>query len=225
MAEAGVASQYASGTPTTLQPGPGYVYDPVQGKYVLSSQSAPSKNALYDQLTSAISGLGGASGGSGGGSAASFPKVSFGGSMGSVATTGAGSVPDITPSQNAAFARAKDTAGGLARSSVTSLNDEMAGRGALGSTMTNNGLADRIAAATNTLGNVDSAQLGDAYAAASHQQDLKNQNEQTAFQGAITQRGQDVSMANASAALAQQKQLALLSALKGLSADPTSGLY
>jgi hypothetical protein len=217
---------------------PGYTYDPIKMDYIPTSQSAPSKNALYDQVTGAIGGLTGGSSAAGGGGGSvpatgAPPSVQYGTAGGGASTgapapiraaaggAGTGGVPDISGSQDAAFARAKDKAGNLGRASVTSLNDEMAGRGALGSTMTNNGLSDRISAATNVMGDVNTAQMGDAFTAASHQQDLANTDQNIKYQGDITQRGQDISMTNASAALAQQKQMALLTALKGL--DPSGG--
>lgn len=97
-------------------------------------------------------------------------------------------MPDLSAAQNAAFARAKDREGQMAQGALTGLRSSLGGRGLLGSgaeqrgtaNIANRGLANlgevnREQAIQGASANVDAAKLG--------------------YQGAITQRGQDIGQA------------------------------
>jgi len=102
---------------------------------------------------------------------------------------GGPSGPSLEDAQAAAFARAKDTAGALARASLTALRESAASRGTLGAGFEGVSEAQNaIAPAMNTLGNLNASQLSDAYAAAQHRADMQQQ-------GQIAQRGQNLGMA------------------------------
>lgn len=117
------------------------------------------------------------------------PAISYGGA-------------DLTAKQEAAFARAKDRAGMLARSADTSVRENAAARGVLGAGFETEEVAKRaIAPSMNVLGDLNARQMAEAYQAASHGADV-------AYQGAIEQRGQDQS-----AKLSSMN--ALLSAMRG----------
>lgn len=103
--------------------------------------------------------------------------------------------------QNAEFAKAKAQAGSLGRSAVTSLRDELAGRGIMGSGTEMRGIADRLAAATNPLSDINVAHLGQDYTASQRERDRAEQHVQTGYQGAIAQRNQDMNQQQALNAL------------------------
>jgi hypothetical protein len=97
-------------------------------------------------------------------------------------------MPDLSAAQNAAFARAKDREGQLAQGALQGLRSQLGGRGLLGSgaegrgtaNIANRGLANlgevnREQAIQGANANVDAAKLG--------------------YQGAIQQRGQDITQA------------------------------
>lgn len=132
-------------------------------------------------------------GGSGSGAPAPIAPPSF--------TPDAAIDTAATNAQNAAFGQAKSRAGALGRSSIESLRAEMAQRGIVGGGTEGRGLTDRLAAATNPLSDLNTQALHENVGIAEHNQDLRQQSTNTGYQGAITQRGQDIS------ALANQQQL------------------
>lgn len=122
--------------------------------------------------------------------------------------------------QAAQFGQAKATAGSLGRASLEGLRSEMAGRGIGGSGIEARGLVDRLAAATNPLSDLNTAQLGENATTERHNVDAANAASATQYQGAIAQRGQDISVqeGNATRALQRQQENArrLADAMKGL---------
>lgn len=128
--------------------------------------------------------------------------------------------PNTGAADTAGFGAAKARAGSLGRSALDSLKSEMAGRGIMGSGVEGRGIVDRLAAATNPLSDINTQQLHENVGIAQHNQDLANQGAQTQYQGAIAQRGQDLSGIQSSNALAvqqqQQKQQMMIQALQGL---------
>jgi hypothetical protein len=97
----------------------------------------------------------------------------------------------------AAFGQAKAQAGSLARSSLQGLRGELSERGILGSGVEGRGIADRLAMATNPLSDANTAALRENVGITQHNQDLASNAANIGFQGAITQRGQDLEAQNA----------------------------
>lgn len=95
-----------------------------------------------------------------------------------------------TPALNAAdqeiFNRAKDQQGKIARSALTGLQSSLAGRGMLGGGRERQGTSDIVQQGAEALGNLTREQ-------AIQQAQQAQRNAETAFQGGITQRGQDIS--------------------------------
>lgn len=110
------------------------------------------------------------------------------GASGSTPHVSASAVPfDETGARNAAFARAKDTAGQTALSSLKALQDVVDTRGLDGSSIEAAGTGQVMAGAAGALGGFTREQLiQDLNRAAS----LSDRN----YQGDITQRGQDMQM-------------------------------
>lgn len=103
---------------------------------------------------------------------------------------GAIQTPDATASNAAAFARAKDQVGQTARGALTGLSGAMAGRGIVGSGVEGRGMVSAINQGQQTLGDVSREQ-------AITGSTLANQNAVTGYQGAITQRGQNLAATQA----------------------------
>ncbi len=138
------------------------------------------------------------------------------------------SMPDMSASNSAIFAQAKDKVGQLSRSSLDSLAGELGSQGMLGSGAQVQGTRDILSSGMGELGQVD--------------RDLATQNANTAldvaktnYGGALTQRGQDIQSQEANARLAleqraQQYSLLnmILGSLRGTSSaagvSPSSGL-
>lgn len=127
---------------------------------------------------------------------------------------------DASAAQSKAFALAKAQAGSEGQAAINGLAGQMAARGITGSGTQMRGIADRLAAATNPLAQTTAQQLQENVNMAQQNQQLAQQAAETAFQGGISQRGQDITAQTAQAQLAQQKQLAqqqmLQQALTGL---------
>ncbi len=87
--------------------------------------------------------------------------------------------------KDAAFARAKDSIGQTMRASMTSLRENLAGRGALGGGLEAAGTADVIGQGANTLSDVVTNQADYDVAG-------QNQSANQRYQGALTKRGQDL---------------------------------
>lgn len=141
-------------------------------------------------------GVGGASAaGTMGGSAGTGGPVSAGSGVGPM------QMPDMTQSNNAIFAAAKDKVGQTTRASLNSLNAELGAQGMLGGGAQSEATRDVINSGMGALGQTD--------------RDLASQNASTAldvaktnYGGSITQRGQDIQaqQANAQLALEQRQQ-------------------
>lgn len=154
----------------------GYEWDAAESRYVPIYNSAKTKNDLLSKSMAALFGGGEASS-----TAPTAPTVSYGG-------------PELTAAQDAAFARAKDRAGALARGAATSVHENAAARNTLGSGFEGEDVAKAaIAPSMDVLGNLNARQLAEAYNAATHGADQ-------AYAGAITQRGQDLQSRSASMA-------------------------
>lgn len=153
---------------------------------------------------------------------------------GATASSGAGPAREQAPqaqqmsldasnaAQNAAFGALKARAGSLGRSSVNSLQSDLAERGVLGGGTEARGLTDRLAAATNPLSDLNVAALHENVGIGQHNQDAVNNMSSSNYAGGIAQRGQDISLQQGQeqrALQAQQtKQQQLLQALNGLTA-------
>ncbi len=154
----------------------------------IAGQNQFDYNQAVDGLSSAgrtYGGGGGGGGGSGSGSASGqkIPSANF-----SITPVGRETfdTPGMEAKQAAEFARAKDLAGLTARSALTGLEGAMAGRGIVGSGVEGRGMASIINQGQQQLGEVGRQQ---AITGA----ELAQRNAETAYQGGITQRGQDVS--------------------------------
>jgi len=172
---------------------------PILGSSTSSSSSTGSgaaSGSAYPTVTPpSIAGLTAAAAG-GGGTGVSTGTGSGGGSTGYSRIAPV----DTTEAENASFAKAKDQVGQESSGALTGLRSALASRGLLGG-----GLEER---ATASAANAAAGQLGDV----SRQQavtraDLAQQNAQTNYQGAITQRGQDFQKEEAGNSLAGQLAL------------------
>lgn len=198
----------------------GYAWDPVQGKYGRTPTAAGSRlnqfeTAAFPSLAGITGGAASAFGGSGGTGAA----TGAGGPVGSGGPVSSGSaapqiqMPDMTQSNSAIFAQAKDQVGKSSRASLDSLNGELGAQGMLGGGAQAQATRDVVNNNASELGQVsrDQATTGANMAA-----DFAK----TGYQGSITQRGQDIAAQEANARLAleqRQQQYQLLSmALQGL---------
>lgn len=143
-------------------------------------------------LLGSSSGFGGGFGASGSGGGA-IPQVSM---------------PDTSAANAAAFGRAKDQAGQTARASLTALRNEMAGRGLRGSGIEGAEVGKTIARGAAGVNEFTREQAI---------QDAGNLSDQAQreYQGRITQRGQDIGMAQNAAAQQQQRLQGLLELVGG----------
>lgn len=127
---------------------------------------------------------------------------------------------DLTASQAAQFARAKDLVGQQTRGALTGLAGAMAGRGTVGSGVEGRGQQQIIQSGQQQLGEVARQQ-------AMTSADIAQKQAELAYQGGITQRGQDIGAAEtyrgqdiqrqqAQAQLALQQQQLRQQALQGL---------
>jgi hypothetical protein len=154
----------------------------------------PSLQGLFGSGSAASSGSFSGSGGTGGG------PVTSGGGVAPI------QMPDMTSSNNAIFAQAKDKVGKLSRSSLDSLAGELGSQGMLGSGAQVQATRDIVANNAGEMGQVE--------------RDLATKNADTAldvaktnYQGSLTQRGQDIQSQEANARLAleeRQQQYQLL---------------
>jgi hypothetical protein len=197
------------GQPTPLSEGgapDGYKWDSVQGKYVRTAASYGAdasdytKNAMQGlaAATSAPSTGGYNPGTTWMGSAqVAAPTIGAYGSGGGNAytpppTTPQIQAPDMTASNAAAFASAKDTVGKTSQAALQSLSAEMARRGILGSGSETRGMERVFNEGQGQLGDVSRQQ-------AINQAALAEQNALAGYQGGITQRGQDIGAQEAAA--------------------------
>jgi hypothetical protein len=111
-------------------------------------------------------------------------------------------------SQNAALAKAKANAGAMGKSAVDALRSSLAERGILGGGSEARGLTDRLAAATNPISDVNTQALHENVGIAQHNQDLQQGANNTAYSGAITQRGQDIGAGETASQQALQAAIA-----------------
>lgn len=219
----------------------GYSYNPVNMQYERTPTSAGSNINAFE--TAALGGapggrtpaslLGLEAGGSAGGglSATGVPGVS--GAPGGVpGTSGAAYVPqvqmpDTSAATASAFATAKDQAGQIARSSLDSLAGELGAQGQLGSGEQFQKTGEIVGQAANTLGQESRSE-------AETNANLAADFAKTGYQGAISQRGQDIQAQEAAAQLAEETRLAqqnqtmqmLALALRGIgSGSPSSSQY
>lgn len=165
---------------------------------------------------SGLSGLGTGSGAGAVGTGTGSGPVSPGGGIAPI------QMPDMTQSNAATFAAAKDKVGQLSRASLDTLNGELGAQGMLGSGAQAQGVRDIVSSNAENLGQVS--------------RDLATQNANTAldvaktnYGGALAQRGQNIQAQQANAQLAleqraQQYQLLniLMSGLRG--GAPTGGV-
>lgn len=160
------------------------------------------KNALNNQLTGALTGLQGlltssfsntpsvpTSPVSNGPSGNPIPGIEYRGNTDTSQIDAA-----LKSSQEAAFGNAKAKAGALGRSAISSTASELAGRGlSTGGGAFARRIADRVASATNPLSDINVAQLGENANNARKNVDTATHAADVAYQGGITQRGQDIS--------------------------------
>ena len=139
------------------------------------------------------------------GSSSSSGAGGMGGGVGSLPAI---AMPDTSAANAAAFGRAKDQAGQTARASLTALRNEMAGRGLRGSGIEAGEVGKTIARGAAGVNEFTREQaIQDAGNAA----DLAKQE----YQGRITQRGQDIGVAQANASRQQQQLEGLLGLIGG----------
>ncbi len=196
----------------------GYEYDPVKMAYARTptaqGQAVNQFNtAANPALAGLLSGLGGgmtgggsfgagsASGSMGGGSAAPMGSNAYG----TTGVTGGGrlptlQMPDQSASSAASFATAKDRVGKTSRASLDALRGELGASGMLGGGAEGQLTRDVIQSGAGELGQVSRDQ-------AVKETDLAGDFAKTNYAGGITQRGQDVSAAEAQARLAQEARL------------------
>lgn len=179
---------------------PGYQYDRVQMRYVPIVGSATDAlaqrargQALVDQLLSGGAGGGifGAGGGGVGGGAVPYaatttPVPQFT----APAATTAASIPTVKPpddsaAQAAIFARAKDQVGQETQGSMTALRSALAARGLLGGGAEVKGASNILTAGQGQLGKTTTENMTNE---AKRQDDFAK----LGYQGAIEQRGQDI---------------------------------
>ena len=204
--EYGAPNQFAAGYDKA-----GYTWDPVKGTYVTKASSAPSQNALFGQLTGGLSGALGGGTGAGGGAMGGLTSLIPGGGGGSVAPL---AMQDTSAADAANLNRTKDTVGKESAGAMRGLREQLGARGMLGSGLESRG--------TEQIAEAGLGQQGEI----ARQQQIDNSNRaqktaETNYQGAITQRGQDISAAEAAAT---RNQTVLLSLLKVLGTGAGSGL-
>ena len=200
---------------------PGGEYNPVAQTWERTPASAGQRAGQFTQsyldTVPSLQGLvggGGGGGGTGGGG---------GGTGGTTSTGSDGSAlpmptpPDASSATRAAFAQAKDTAGQLARSSLTSLAGELGSQGMLGGGAQAGATRDIIGQSVNAEGAASRAE-------AQKTADIASQYGLAGYQGDVTMRGQDIQKQEADATLelarsnaVRQQQMQMLQlALTGL---------
>lgn len=212
----------------------GYEYDPVNMQYQRTPTSAGSRvnqfeTAAFPQLSNIVNGLsgGGTASGSIGGTAFGTPGAGSGpsGPVGAGGGVAPLQMPDMSQSNAATFAAAKDKVGQLSRASLDSLNGLLGSTGQLGGGASVQAARDVVNNNAEQLGQVD--------------RDLANTNAATAldvaktnYGGALTQRQQDIQAQEANANLAlqannQRYQLLdlVLKGLSGAGSTAASALY
>lgn len=194
--------EYAGKSPVLTSPAPdGYKYDPVKMNYVPIAGSPSDvlaqrtrQQSIDDSMRAKLVGmLDSSMSSSGGSSAPSSAPVGFsyredrsgGGGGSDLPGVAPVTLPDNSAAAAAAFARAKDKIGAQTAASVTSLRSALAGRGMLGGGGERRGVTNILTAGQ--------ANLGDT----SREQAVSDVNRETDFakmgyEGALTQRGQDV---------------------------------
>ena len=135
-----------------------------------SQLQAEAEARRFNQFSPYFQSLFGGAGGQGG--VATPPREQYGGGAADAA-------------RQAAFARAKDQAGNIARSSLTGLQNAMASRGISGSGIELGQTGEVLGGAANQLGEVNREQLIQDLAQQQHVSDIS-------YQGGIEQRGQDI---------------------------------
>src|SRR5258708_4226850 len=160
------------------------------------------RNRYQDQALESLRNITGGGGGYGGGgnfmpppnvttpNIPQTPGVTY--NPNATASGGQTTMDAATAAQNAAFGRAKATAGSLGQSAMQGLQAQMANRGIMGSGVEGRGIADILAGATNPLSDINAAGLHENVGISQHNQDLAQQANLAAYQGGITQRGQTI---------------------------------
>jgi hypothetical protein len=172
----------------------GYTYDAVQMRYVpivgSPADALSQRTNLQALLSSLFSGGGGA--GSSGSTTSSIPNAAPIPAMSapSGGTTTAAriptvAVPDDSAAQAANFARSKDQVGQETAGSLTALRSALAGRGLLGGGMEVKGTANILGKGQGELGNTTRTNMTNEAARIDDFAKL-------GYQGAIEQRGQDI---------------------------------
>jgi hypothetical protein len=181
----------------------GYEYDPVKMSYTRTPTAAGQRgNDYFNALTGgsglpgSLGALNGGDGGGGGGSVFASASSSGPGGTGSVPRPQA---PDMTASNAATFARAKDQAGQIARASLNALNGELGAQGMMGGGAQVQGSRDII---TDGMGMVGNVSRENAIQDASMKADFAK----LGYQGDVTMRGQDISDKHATAQLKLAEQ-------------------
>jgi hypothetical protein len=165
-------------------------------------------------MNSLIGGLTGSGGGTGGAMGGLNGLIAPGGGTGGASGVGPLAMQDTSAADAASLNRTKDTVGKQSAGALSGLRESLGARGMLGSGLESSG--------TEKIAEAGLGQQGDV--ARQQQIDNSNRTQKTAemnYQGAITQRGQDISAAEAAA---QRNQTVLLSLLKTLGTGAGSGL-
>jgi hypothetical protein len=161
-------------------------------------------NSALGAATSGLAGGAGGVGGVGGG-------VGAGGPVGGGAGVSPLQMADPSKANAAAYGTAKDQVGKSSRAAVTALNDLMGSQGMLGSGAQVQGTKDIVADASGQLGQVSRDQAQENAGLAQRTAELN-------YQGALTQRGQDIGAQEANARLAleqRQQYMSLLNTILG----------
>jgi|GEM_PF-5987221 len=199
--------EYAGKSPVLTSPAPaGYTYDPVQMRYVPIAGSPSDvlaqrtrEQGIQDDTRARLLGMLGASSTSSSGSSSAPSSVANSSPVNFSYVNGVSQsspeslpqidridLPDTSAAAAAAFARAKDKVGAQTAGSVTALRSALAGRGMLGGGGERRGVTGILTAGQ--------ANLGDT----AREQAVSDVNRATDFakmgyEGALTQRAQDVS--------------------------------
>lgn len=174
-------------------------WDPIKGQFsTFSTGAAGSARAFgdLDQLMARFGNTGSDMSGSGSLTPGSSPHVSL--------DQGA-----IDAGDAAAFSRAKDTVGRNTAASLKSLTNQFAGRGLRGSSIEGGEIGRAVGAGAGQLDDVARSQ---AVAGSDRAVDLAK----TAYQGDVTQRGQDIGANTAYAQIASTQQANKFASLLGL---------
>lgn len=185
--------------------GAGYVWDPVKKTWGPKGTSVNSLNGLLGGIMGSGGGTSGALGGLNG-------LVAPGG--GTSGAVGPLAMPDTSAADSASYNRTKDQVGQSSAGALRGLRESLGARGMLGSGLESRGTEQIAEAGLGQLGDVSRQQQIDNSNRAQHTAEVN-------YQGAITQRGQDISAAEAAA---QRNQTVLLSLLKTLGTGAGAGL-